>query len=74
MIEDAREALQKYGGVLDIRRPSLQSRLHQGSEVSIQRVRLVYEGNELKPHNPEDLTAAVDATRSEVPGVEVLVQ
>jgi hypothetical protein len=74
MVEDAREALQKYGGLLDIRRPSLQSRLHQGSEVSIQRVRLVYEGNELKPNSAKDLKAAVDAAMSKVPGVEVLLQ
>ncbi|AKJ07274.1 Hypothetical protein AA314_08900 [Archangium gephyra] len=42
--------------------------------MSIQRVRLVYEGNELKPHNPEDLTAAMRAAEGQVPGVEVLVQ
>ncbi|HEX5745574.1 MAG TPA: hypothetical protein VFZ09_04965 [Archangium sp.] len=74
MIEDAREALQKYGGVLDIRRPSLQSRLHQGSEVSIQRVRLVYDGNELKPDSAKNLNAAMLAAELQVPGVEVLVQ
>jgi hypothetical protein len=74
MIEDAREALQKYGGMLDIRRPSLQSRLHQGREVSVQRVRLVYEGNELKPNRPEDLAAAMREAERQVPEVEVLLR
>ncbi|KFA88917.1 hypothetical protein, partial [Archangium violaceum] len=75
MMEDAREALQKYGGVLDIRRHSLQSRLHQGREVSVQRVRLIYEGrNELKPNKPKDLAAAMREAERQVPGVEVLLQ
>ena len=54
MIEDASEALQKYGGTLDIRRDSLQRFLRGGSEVSVQRVRLVYEGGELKPHESSE--------------------
>ncbi|WP_198956047.1 hypothetical protein [Archangium sp. Cb G35] len=74
MVEDAREALQKYGGVLDIRRHSLQSRLHQGREVSVQRVRLVYEGNELKPNRPEFWVEAMREAERQVPGVEVLLQ
>jgi len=74
MIADAREALQKYGGTLDIRRDSLQPLLRQGSQVPVQRVRLVYEEGVLKPRNVEDLKRAVDKTRSEVPGVEVLFQ
>src|SRR6218665_407060 len=74
MIEDAREALRKYGGTLDIRRDSLQSLLREGSEAPVQRVRLVYEGGALKPTDVEDWKAAVNATKAEVPGVEVLFQ
>ncbi|ATB29802.1 hypothetical protein [Melittangium boletus] len=74
MIEDAREALRKYGGTLDIRRDSLQSLLREGSEAPVQRVRLVYEGGALKPMDVEDWKAAVNATKAEVPGVEVLFQ
>ncbi|MCY1082676.1 hypothetical protein [Archangium lansingense] len=74
MIEDAREALQKYGGMLDIRRDSLQRLLRGGSDVSVQRVRLVYEGGDLKPHEPAILDAAVREAESEIPGVEVLFQ
>jgi len=74
MVEDAREALQKYGGTLDIRRESLQPLLRQGSQVPVQRVRLVYEGGLLKSANVDRLKAAVLKTQSDVPGVEVLFQ
>jgi hypothetical protein len=74
MIEDAREALRKYGETLDIRRDSLQPLLRQGSDVPTARVRLVYEGGALKPTNGDDLKAAVDTTREKVPAVEVLFQ
>ncbi|MGZ3460550.1 MAG: hypothetical protein ACXU86_18845, partial [Archangium sp.] len=74
MIEDANEALQKYGEALDIRRDSLRSLLPEGSEVQVSRVRLVYEGGELKPTDENELMRAVDATKEEVPGVEVLFQ
>ncbi|KFA92185.1 hypothetical protein [Archangium violaceum] len=74
MAADAREALQKYGERLDIRRDSLQSLLPKGGEVEVPRVRLVYEGGELKPLNADRLRAAVAATKDAVPGVEVLFQ
>ncbi|WP_257461629.1 hypothetical protein [Archangium lipolyticum] len=74
MIADAREALGKYGGTLDIRRDSLQFLLRGGSKVPVQRVRLVYEGGQLKPKDVDALRKAVTATREEVPGVEVLFQ
>jgi hypothetical protein len=74
MIEDAREALQKYGEALDIRRDSLQSLLPEGSEVPVQRVRLIYEGGKLMPTDVNMLEHAVNETKREVPGVEVLVQ
>ncbi|PTL77860.1 hypothetical protein [Vitiosangium sp. GDMCC 1.1324] len=74
MIADAREALQKYGGTLDIRRDALQPLLRGGNEVPVQRVRLVYEGDALKPKISGDLDAAVGKTQKEVPGVEVLFQ
>jgi hypothetical protein len=74
MIEDAREALRKYGERLDIRRESLQSLLPEGSEVQVSKVRLIYEGGEFKPAKIDDLDAAVTAAEETVPGVEVLFQ
>ncbi|HYO54207.1 hypothetical protein [Archangium sp.] len=74
MKADAREALGKYGGTLDIRRDSLQHILRGRSEVPVQRVRLVYEGGALLPRNVEVLKAAVETTKEKVPGVEVLFQ
>ncbi|HYO52404.1 hypothetical protein [Archangium sp.] len=74
MIEDAREALRKYGETLDIRRPSLKPLFRQGSQVPVARVRLIYEGGELKPKDVGVLKKAVDATKAAVPGVEVLFQ
>ena len=74
MTTDAREALGKYGGTLDIRRGSLQPLLRRGNEVRVQRVRLVYEGGELKPRSIDVWKAAVDRTKSEVPEVEVSFQ
>jgi hypothetical protein len=74
MVEDASEALQKYGGTLDIRRNSVHSLLPGSSEVPVQRVRLVYEGGKLKPSQAANLDVAVEAVKERVPGVEVLVQ
>ncbi|HSP80926.1 MAG TPA: hypothetical protein VLQ93_20530 [Myxococcaceae bacterium] len=74
MKTDAREALWKYGGTLDIRRGSLQPLFSGGSVVPIQRIRLIYEGGALKPNNMDALTAAVNATRQAIPEVEVLFQ
>jgi hypothetical protein len=72
MIEDASEALRKYGEALDIRRDSLQRLLGAAGEVPVQRVRLVYEGGALKPTDVNVLKRAVSATKTAVPGVEVL--
>ncbi|PTL83519.1 hypothetical protein DAT35_14665 [Vitiosangium sp. GDMCC 1.1324] len=74
MKADASEALGNYGELLDIRRPSLQRLLPGGSEVPVQRVRLVYEGGKLKPEKVKDLNAAVKETKEKIPGVEVLFQ
>jgi hypothetical protein len=74
MIADAQEALAKYGEVLNVRRDSLQSLFREGGEVNVQRVRLIYEGDALKPKNANDLDAAVSETARTVPGVEVLFQ
>ncbi|HZI08449.1 MAG TPA: hypothetical protein VEZ71_30815, partial [Archangium sp.] len=74
MIEDAREALRKYGGMLDIHRDSLQPLLREGSKVPVQRVRLVYEGGELKPTNVSNLNTAVREAERAVPGVEIVIQ
>ncbi|WNG63042.1 hypothetical protein F0U59_41585 [Archangium gephyra] len=74
MIEDAREALRKYGERLDIRRDSLQSIFPENSEVPVQRVHLVYEGGDLKPMQVDFLKRATGETKKAVPGVEVLFQ
>ncbi|WPB74624.1 hypothetical protein KYC5002_37145 [Archangium violaceum] len=74
MIEDAKEALSKYGGMLDIRRDALQPLLPRGSEVPVQRVHLVYEGGALVPKDVRVVRRAVDKTQGKVPTVEVLFQ
>ncbi|HYO74095.1 MAG TPA: hypothetical protein VEU33_49295, partial [Archangium sp.] len=74
MIEDASEALRHYGERLDIRRNSLQSLLPGGSEVQVPRVRLIYQGGELKPKNTAFLNDAVKRAQRDVPGVEVSFQ
>ena len=74
MIADASEALAYYGETLNIRRPSLAPLLREGSEVPVQRVRLIYEGGALKPENVNVLKEAVEQTRRQVPGVEVSFQ
>ena len=74
MKADAREALGYYGETLDIRRPSLQPLLREGSKVSVSTVRLVYEGGKLKPTNAKDLESAMMKVTDEAPGVEVLFQ
>ncbi len=65
---DARAALDYYGGTVDILRPSLKRR------VQVQRVRLVYEGGELKPQRLQILEAAIAEVQASVRGVEVLFQ
>jgi hypothetical protein len=74
MIADAQEALRKYGETLDVRRDSLQPLLREGSDVSVQRVRLIYEGGTLMPTDVDVLKVAVNETRRAVPGVVVLFQ
>jgi hypothetical protein len=71
MKADAAAALRFYGETLDIRRPSLK---HLGPEVQVRRVRLVYEGGELRPKDPRVLQRALDIARSGAQGVEVDVQ
>ena len=74
MIEDAREALHKYGETLSIRRESLRTLLQQDGELVVQRVRLVYEGGVLMPREAGELKRALSETRARVPGTEVLFQ
>jgi hypothetical protein len=71
---DASEALGYYGGMLDIRRPSLQPLLREGSKVPVQRLRLIYEGGDLKPSKVGKLEEVVEAVREDFPEVEVLFQ
>jgi ELWxxDGT repeat protein len=66
MKADAREALRKYGGTLEIRRPGLEGL------VDVERVRLVYEGGKLKPMDPREQRSAVMQATAAVPEVEVL--
>ncbi|REG27696.1 hypothetical protein ATI61_10931 [Archangium gephyra] len=74
MKADASEALRYYGGTLNIRRPSLQHLVREGSNVPVQKVRLVYQGGTLKPKDVADLQAAVSAAKDVAPAVEVLFQ
>jgi hypothetical protein len=74
MIEDATEALHKYGGTLDIRRSSLQSLFSKSREVPVQRVYLVYEGGALIPEDTGVLREAANVAKNKVPGVGVLFQ
>ena len=71
MAADASEALAYYGETLNIRRNPLK---YLGPKVQVRRVRLIYEGGDLKPKDPAVLKEAVDKVREEVKGVEVLVQ
>ncbi|HYO66924.1 MAG TPA: hypothetical protein VEU33_12645 [Archangium sp.] len=74
MIEDANEALRKYGETLDIRRDSLKSLFPGSGEVQVTRVSLIYEGGALKPKDVELLKTVVTETKAAVPGVEVVFQ
>ncbi|KFA91756.1 hypothetical protein Q664_19980 [Archangium violaceum Cb vi76] len=74
MLEDASEALRKYGERLDIRRDSLQRLFGPAGEVQVSRVRLIYEGGALKPKAVDLLERAVDETKNAVLGVEVFFQ
>ncbi|MBZ4423212.1 hypothetical protein [Myxococcus sp. RHSTA-1-4] len=71
MVADAREALRYYGEELNIRRPSLNLR---DSHVQVRRVRLIYEGGDLKPKMPDVLRDAVNNAQDKVQGVEVLFE
>jgi hypothetical protein len=73
VVSDAREALSYYGQTLNIRRRSLNP---NGDlvQVQVQRVRLVYEGNALRPLRKSDWESAVNRVRSEVKEVEVVLQ
>ncbi|WP_157759055.1 hypothetical protein [Cystobacter fuscus] len=74
MIADAMDALGYYGGTLDIRRPSLQFLLREGSKVPVRRVRLLYEGGDLKPKNERGLNVSMNKVQRDVPRVEVTFQ
>src|SRR6218665_1327954 len=68
---DASEALRYYGETLWVRRPSLK---HLGAEVSVQRVRLIYEGGKLKPTDPRAVASAKKQALSMKQEVEILFQ
>ena len=75
ILEDANEALRKYGETLDVRRNSLQVLLRQGCEVAVQRVRLIYDGKaDLMPRKSGELSAAMSKVKVKNPGVEVSFQ
>jgi hypothetical protein len=68
---DASEALGYYGETLNIRRPALEL---LDKRVPVHRVRLIYEGGELKPKDTRVLENSVEAVKEAVKGVEVLFQ
>jgi len=68
LIEDASAAVRYYGETLRIRRPGI------AQTARIERVRLVYEGGQLKPADPKASRAAVRDAQHEVEGVEVSFQ
>ena len=74
MKADAREALEYYGETLDIRRASLKPLVREGSKVSISRVRLVYEGNNLKPKSPKTVAELLEWAEDNVPRVGISFQ
>ncbi len=68
---DASTALKHYGRTLNIRRRALGL---TDVEVQVQRVRLIYEGGELRPANPLVSKAAIDMVERSVKEVEVSFQ
>ncbi|QAT85716.1 hypothetical protein EJ065_4158 [Corallococcus coralloides] len=68
MVADASNALRYYGEALNIRRPGLEQM------AKVQKVRLIYEGGELKPTDHRTLKNTLDKVGDEVEGVEVLFQ
>ncbi|QAT88704.1 hypothetical protein EJ065_7179 [Corallococcus coralloides] len=68
MTTDASNALRYYGETLNIRRPGMEM------AVQVQRVRLFYEGGDLKPSGARVLSPALSGTHDAVQGVEVLFQ
>ncbi|HEX8701863.1 MAG TPA: hypothetical protein VF815_23750 [Myxococcaceae bacterium] len=68
VVADAGDAMSYYGGEVHILRKSLRLRVH------VQRVRLVYEGGELKPRTVDHWSKAVTRARRDYPGIEVLLQ
>ncbi|NMO17067.1 hypothetical protein HPC49_11425 [Pyxidicoccus fallax] len=72
VVSDASAALNYYGQTLNIRRRSLNP---EGDmvQVQVQRVRLVYEGGDLRPGSAV-WNEALNVVRREVQGVEVLVR
>ncbi|MFY0583408.1 hypothetical protein ACN28S_62095 [Cystobacter fuscus] len=73
IMSDAKKALGYYGETLDIRRPSLQPLLREGSKVSVQRVRLIYERGQLDPKKTAELNKVMRVIEK-VSGVEVSSQ
>jgi len=67
LLMDAQSALDYYGGMVNIRRPSLKGSAH------VQRVRLVYQGGSLIPER-RVLDSALKEVEGGVKGVEVVIQ
>jgi len=68
---DANNAVKHYGRTLNIRRRALGL---TDVEVQVQRVRLIYEGGELRPSNPAEARTALGAIKQAVKEVEVSFQ
>ena len=68
MRADARAALRYYGEAVNVRRPGLEG------PARIRRVRLIYEGGDLKPARMVDMKRPLRVLRDEFPDVEVRIQ
>ncbi|WP_249351220.1 hypothetical protein [Corallococcus exiguus] len=68
MRADARAALRYYGEAVNVRRPGLEG------PARIRRVRLIYEGGDLKPGRMVDMKRPLRILRDEFPDVEVRIQ
>jgi hypothetical protein len=71
--EDAREALRYDGGMLNIRRRTLNPKGGL-AQAQMQRGRLVYERGDLKPGDLDTCRAVADEAERQVSGVEVLLR
>ncbi|MCP3141142.1 hypothetical protein [Pyxidicoccus xibeiensis] len=73
VLADASDALHNYGETLNIRRRALNPK-GDPTQVQVRRVRLVYEGGDLRPRDLAEWRKVVNAVQDTVEGVEVQLQ